>query len=103
MIALILNRSSTYAEFAELFVKRILKGCGRVDRTADCYKTKLIKSSKQLLRAQSEKIHVASLLSKVPSDFHNRILRNSDKKKRIIELIFRVIEKEKHCLELLLF
>ena len=84
MIALIntiLNKSSTYAEFAQLFVTRILKGYRRVDITAGCYKTKSIKSSEQLLRGQSEKIHVASLLLKVPGDFHNRILRNSVNKK----------------------
>ena len=44
---------------------------------ADCYKTKSIKSSEQMSikRGQSEKIHGASLLSKVPSDFYNSILR----------------------------
>ena len=65
----------TYAEFAELFVKRILKGYGRVDVTVDYYKTKSIKSSEQLLRDQSEKIHVASLFSMVANDFHYRILK----------------------------
>ena len=65
----------TYAEFAELFVKHILKGFGRVDVTVDYYKTKSIKSSEQLLRGQSEKIHVASLFSMVANDFHNRTLK----------------------------
>ena len=77
MIALtntILNKSSAYSEFAESFVNRIPKGYGRVGRTADCYKTKSIKSLVQLLRRPSEKIHIALLLSKVPSDFHNRKL-----------------------------
>ena len=65
-----------------------------------------IKSLEKLLRGQSEKIHVALLLSKVPSDFHNSILRNSSnnkrKKKRLTELIIEYIEnKVKHCLELL--
>ena len=46
----ILNKSSTYYEFAELFVNHIPKGYGRVDIITDCYKTKLIKSSEQLLR-----------------------------------------------------
>ena len=53
MIALIntiLNKSSTYSEFAELFVNDIPKGYGRVDITADCYKTMSIKSLEQLLR-----------------------------------------------------
>ena len=45
---------------------------------------------------------MALLLSKVPSDFYNRILRNYDSKKRLIKLIFEYIEKEtKHYLELL--
>ena len=89
MIALIntiLNKSPTYAEFAESFVKHITKGYGRVDIIADCYKKKLIKCSDQLSvkRGQSEKIHIASLLSKVPSVFHNSILRNCDNRKRVI-------------------
>ena len=60
MIALInaiLSKSSTYSEFAELFVNYIPKGYGRVDIIADCYKTKSIKSSEQLLRGQLEKTH----------------------------------------------
>ena len=55
-----------------------------------------------MLRGQSGEIHIALLLSKVPSDFHNKILRNYDNKKRLIQLIFEDIEKEaKHYLELL--
>ena len=60
MIALmntILNKSSTYFEFAELLVNYIPKGYGRIDIIADCNKTKSIKSSEQLLRGQLEKIH----------------------------------------------
>ena len=93
---------STCSEFAELFVNHIPKGYERVDIIADCYKTKSIKSSEQLLRGQSGKIHIALFLSKVPSDFHNRILRNHDRKKRLIKLISEHIEKEtKHNRELL--
>ena len=101
----ILNKSSTYAEFAELFVKCTPKVYRTVDIMADWYKTESIKSSEQLSirRSQSEKIHIASLLWKVPSDFHNSILRNSDTKKKLVfELIFEYIEREaKHFLELL--
>ena len=63
---------------------------------ADCYKTKSIKRSEQLSikRGQSEKIYIASLLSKVPSDFHNSILRKSDNKKQVFELIFEYTERE---------
>ena len=77
LINTILSKSSTYTKFAELFVKPIPNVYGRVDIMADCYKTKSIKSSEQLSikRGQSEKIHRASLLSKVPSDFYNSILR----------------------------
>ena len=54
-----------------------------------------------MLRGHSEKIHVASLLLKVPSDFHNSILRNCYNKKGVIKLIFEYIEREaKHCTEL---
>ena len=102
LINTILNKLSTYTEFQKLFVNHIPKGDGRVDIIADCYKTKSIKSSEQLLRGQSGKIHIALLLSKVPSYFQNRILRNSDSKIRLIKFIFEYIEKEaKHCLELL--
>ena len=63
---------------------------------ADCYKAKSIKRSEQLSikRGHSEKIYIASLLSKVPSDFHNSILRKSDNKKRVVELIFEHNERE---------
>ena len=73
----ILNKSSTHAEFAELFVRRIPNVYVRVDIMADCYKMKSIKSPEQLSikRGQSEKIHRASLLTKVSSDFYNSILR----------------------------
>ena len=96
MIALIntiLKKSSRYSEFAELFVNHISKGYGRVDIIADCYKTMSIKSSKQLLKGQSRKIHISLLLSKVPSDFYNRILRNSNSKKVVIKVIFEYIKK----------
>ena len=55
-----------------------------------------------MLRDQSGNIHIALLLSKVPSDFHKRILRNYDSKKWLIKLLLEYIEKEaKHHLELL--
>ena len=92
----IVNKSSTYAEFSESFVKHIPKCYKRVDIIADCYKAKSIKRSEQLLikRGQSEKIHIASLLSKILSVFHSSSLRNSDNKKRVIELILECIERE---------
>ena len=64
LMTTILNKSSTYAEFAELFVKRTPKVYRTVDIMADWYKTESIKSSEQLSirRGQSEKIHIASLL-----------------------------------------
>ena len=71
---------------------------------ADCYKTKSIKRSEQLSvkRGQPEKIYIASLLSKVPIDFHYNILRKSDNKKRVFELIFEYTEREAYFfLELL--
>ena len=73
----ILNKSPTYAEFPQLFLKRIPNVDGRVHIMADCYKTKSIKSPEQMSikRSQSEKIHGASFLSKVPSDLYNSILR----------------------------
>ena len=103
LINTILNKSSTYVEFAKLFVKRILKSYGRVGIIAGCYKRESgDQLGDQLLGDQLEKIHVVSLLSKVPSDFYNRILRNSDHKKGVTELTLEYIEREaKHCLELL--
>ena len=54
------------------------------------------------LRGQSGKTHIVLLLSKVPSDFDNRILRNYDSKKRLIKPLFEYNEKEaKDYLELL--
>ena len=96
MIALtntILSKSSRYSEFAELFVNHISKGYGRVDIVVDCYKAMSIKSSKQLLKDQSQKIHISLLLSKVPSDFYNRILKNSNSEKVVIKVIFEYIKK----------
>ena len=96
LINIILNKSSRISEFAELFVNHISKGYGRVDIIADCFKTmsiKSIKSSKQSLKGQSGKIHISLLLSKVPSDFYNRILRNSNRKKRLVKLISEYIKK----------
>ena len=93
LINIILNKSSRISEFAELFVNHISKGYGRVDIIADCYKTMSVKSSKQLLKGQSRKIHISLLLSKVPSDFYNRILRNSNRKKRLVKLISEYIKK----------
>ena len=60
--------------------------------------TKSIKSSEQLLRGQLGKIHKALLLSKVPSDFYNRILRNYDSKKRLIKLLFEYIKKKQNII-----
>ena len=98
----ILKKLSTYPEFAELFVNHIPKGYKSVDIITDCYKTKSIKSSEHLLRGQLGKIHIALLLSKVPRDFYNKILRNFDSKKQLVKLLFEYIEKEaKHYLELL--
>ena len=61
----------------ELFIKRIPNVYRRLGIMADCYRTKSIKSSEHLSikRPQLEKIHRASLFSKVPSDFYNSILR----------------------------
>ena len=89
----ILNKFSAYSELAELFVNHIPKGYGRVDKIADCYKTMSIKSSKQLLRGQSGKIRIVLLLSNIPSDFYDRIIRDSDNKERLIKLIFECIKK----------
>ena len=90
----VLNKSSN-AEFAKLYVKRIPYVCGRVDIMADCFKTMLIKNSEQLsIRGdQSEKIHIVSFLSRVLSDFHSSILRNSDTK--TTENAYLNISKEK--------
>ena len=104
LITTVLNKSSTYAEFAELLVKRIPNVYRRVDIMVYCYKTKSIKSSEQLSirRGQSEKIHIASFLSKVPSDFHNSILINSNTKaNEFFNSYFNILKKAKHCLELL--
>lgn len=83
-------------------MERILKGYRGIDLIAACYKTNSIKSSEQFLRGQSRKIHIVPTVSKVPSYFDNRILRNSGNTKRVIEFIFKYIESAaKYCLKLL--
>ena len=104
LINTIPSKSLTYAEFAELFVKLISNIYGRVDITADCYKTKSIKSSEQLSirRGQLEKIHIASFLSKVPMILTLASWESVIPKQRSYELTFEYIKREaKHCLDLL--
>ena len=105
MIALIntINETaSTYAEFAKAFVKRIPRGYKQVDIIADCYQNPSIKRAEQLSRGESESIHIASLQSRIPSDFKFRILRNADNKKRLIDLMFEFIESQaEYCLGVL--
>ena len=61
LINTILNKSSTYAEFAKSFVKYIPKGYRRVDIKAHCDLTSQLSAQDNCqLRGQSEKIHIAS-------------------------------------------
>ena len=68
---------------------------------ADCYKTKSVKSSEQLSikRGQLEKIHRASLLSKVPSDFYNSILRTDAIWNGTITSVHFIEKEKQHVLK----
>ena len=97
----ILNKSSTYAEFVQLFAKRIPNVYGRVHIMADCYKTKSVNSSEQLSikRGQSEKIHRASIFSKVPSNFYNSILGTDAIWNGTVISIYFIEKKRQHALK----
>ena len=95
---------ATYEEFAQMLIQRIPKNYKRVDILTDDYKNKenSLKLNEQALRGQSERIQIASLQSRIPSEFRIRILRNNENKARLIELILAYIKEQKNeCLRVL--
>ena len=102
MLNTIVNVPKTYNELALQFVKKLPKNYGRIDIVADSYKENSLKREEQEKRGQSEKVQISSLQSKIVSDFHYRILRNSDNKQRLIDLVFEYIKlNSKDCLTVL--
>jgi len=104
LINLIIKIPSTYFELAKRFITLIPKSYKQVDIIADNYKdsTNSIKRGERMNRGESEQIQIASLSSKVPSDFRTRILHNCYNKARVIELIFGYIKQEKNqCFQVL--
>ena len=81
----------TYGGLADKFVRALPQNYLRVDVVADTYKNTSMKGLERALRGESEKIHIASLESKTPSDF-SRILKNGENKTRLIELIIQYIK-----------
>ena len=95
---------STYEEFAQKLMQRILKNYKRVDLLVENYKNKAnsLKLNEQTMGGQSEKIQIASLQTRIPTEFRTRILVNNENKGRLIELIPKYIKKQKdECLNLL--
>ena len=88
---------STYEEFAQKLMQRIPKNYKWVDLLVDDYKNKAnsLKLNEQAMRGQSERIKIASLQSRIPTEFRTRILRNNENKARLIELILKYIKKQK--------
>ena len=85
-------------------MERIPKNYKGVDLLVDDYKNKANspKLNEQEMRGQSERIQIASLQSRIPTEFRTRILRNNDNKARLIELILKYIKEQKgECLNLL--
>ena len=55
-----------------------------------------------MYRGESDPIQIASLQSKTPGDFRQRVLNNSQNKARLIELMFDYIKTHKNeCLHIL--
>ena len=75
-------------------MERIPKNNKGVDLLVDDYKNKANspKLNEQAMRGQSERIQIASLQSRIPTEFRTRILRNNDNKARLIELILKYIK-----------
>ena len=87
---------STYLEYAKSFIKLIPKNFKSVHVIADSYNnSSSLKQNEQQKRGTAETLHIASLQSKTPSDFRERILRNSQNKTRLIELVYQYIKSNK--------
>ena len=78
----------TYVSLAEKFVRELPRNYLRVDVVAERYQRISIKGLEGTLRGESEKIHIASLESKTPSNF-SKIMKNGENKTRLIELIIQ--------------
>ena len=74
-------------------MERIPKNYKGVDLLVDDYKNKANspKLNEQEMRGQSERIQIASLQSRIPTEFRTRILRNNENKARLFELILNKI------------
>ena len=66
----------------------------QVDIIADNYRKSVnsIKKCERTLRGESDPIQIASLQSRVPGDFRQKVLRNAENKARLVELIYKLIE-----------
>ena len=69
-----------------------------MDVVADSYWPNSIKASERTKRGLSEKILIKSSKTKIPREF-SKFLSSSENKKRMIELLFDVFEK--NCVKML--
>ena len=71
----------------EFFVEYLPEESGGVELLADFYRNFSLKREEQESRGAPAKIQKASLKSKVVNNCHVRILRNSENKQHVLELI----------------
>ena len=88
----------TFQDLAFKIIKSIPTGYKRVDIVADSYWPNSIKTSERTKRGLSEKILIKSSKAKIPREF-SKFLSSSENKKRMIELLFDVFEK--NCVKML--
>ena len=89
-----------FQDFVFKIIKSIPTGDKRVDIVADSYWPNSIKISERTKYGLSEKILIKSSKSKIPHAF-SKFLSSSENKKRLIELLFDVFEK--NCVKMLNF
>ena len=84
----------TYNGIADKFARALPKNYERVDIMADAHRATTLKSLERKSPLETEKMHVASLESKVPSDF-SPIMKNGENKTRLMEHIVQSIESSR--------
>ena len=94
MINIFVGIPKTFSGVADRSVKSLLRNYTRIDIVTDGYVDHSLKALERKSRGESDQIQIASLASKVPSDFQG-ILQNGDNQNMLIELIIEHITKNK--------
>ena len=84
-------------------MQRIPKNYKRVDFPADNDQNKAtyLKLNKRAMSGLSDRPKIASLPSRIPTEFRTRISRNNESKTRLIELLLTYIKEQKdECLNI---